>query len=222
MEYSLRTRDPYSNQTRTEEILNTITHAIGIGLSITALVLLVVYASMEGSAIKVVSFSVYGASLIVLYSMSTVYHLVSADRFKKFFQLMDHASIYLLIAGSYTPIMLVAVQGAWGWSLFGVLWGLAVIGIFFKLKFVGKYEVVSTVIYLAMGWLIVIFSYPVLTYLTPMSMVWIFIGGGAYSIGTIFFLWEKLPFHHSLWHLFVLGGSISHFFCIFFHILPGK
>ena len=222
MEYCLQKRNPYSNQTKTEEILNTITHAIGIGLSITALVLLVVYASIEGSAIKIVSFSVYGVSLIVLYSMSTIYHLVTTDRFKKFFQLMDHASIYLLIAGSYTPIMLIAVQGAWGWSLFGVLWGLAVIGIFFKLKFVGKYEVVSTVIYLFMGWIVAIFSWPILTYLSTMSMVWLFIGGGAYSIGTIFFLWEKLPFHHSLWHLFVLGGSISHFFCFFFHILPGK
>lgn len=220
MEYSLKARNPYSNQTKTEEIINTITHGIGTGLAITALVLLVIYAALEGSAIKVVSFSVYGASLIVLYGMSTVYHMVKQEKLKKFFQLMDHSSIYLLIAGSYTPIMLIAVQGPWGWSLFGVLWGCAVAGIFFKLKFVGRFEVVSTLIYLFMGWIIVFFSYPVLTYLSPMSIAWLFIGGGAYSIGTIFFLWEKLPFHHGLWHLFVLAGSISHFFCFFFHILP--
>ncbi len=222
MEYSLQSRNQYSNQTKTEELVNGITHAIGIGLSITALVLLIVYAAIEGSAIKIVSFSIYGFSLIVLYSMSTVYHFIRRDSLKKFFQLMDHISIYLLIAGSYTPIMLVAVKGPWGWSLFGVLWGLAVIGIFFKLKFVGKYEFISTIVYLMMGWLIIFFSYPILTYLTPMSIAWLLIGGGAYSIGTIFFLWEKLPFHHSLWHLFVLGGSISHFFCFFFYILPGK
>ncbi len=222
MEYSLKNRNQYSNQTRTEEILNTITHLIGVGLSIAALVLLVVYSAFEGSTIKIVSFSIYGASLIILFSTSSIYHFVKKDTFKAKFQLMDHASIYLLIAGSYTPILLVAVKGAWGWSLFGVLWGFAVIGILFKLKFTGRYELVSTIIYLIMGWLVVFFAYPVLTYLSPMSIAWLFIGGGAYTLGTIFFFRETLPFHHSIWHLFVLGGSISHFFCFFFHILHSQ
>ncbi len=220
MNYRNQKRNPYSNQTVHEEIANTISHAVGTGLSVAALVLLVVYAAIDGGAISVVAFSLYGSCLILLYLMSTIYHFVQKDRLKKTLQLLDHTSIYLLIAGSYTPIMLVSVKGAWGWSLFGVLWGFALIGITLKIKYVGRYEVLSTVIYLIMGWLIVFFSYPILTYLTPMGIAWLFIGGGAYTIGTIFFFLESLPFHHSIWHLFVLGGSISHFFLFFFHILP--
>ena len=222
MSYATQARDPYSNQTKQEEVANTVTHGIGTGLAIAGLVLLVVFAGIEGSAMKVISFAVYGTSLVLLYLMSTIYHAVQKNTLKKGLQLMDHASIYLLIAGSYTPIMLVSVKGAWGWSLFGVLWGLAIVGIVLKIRFVGEYEIMSTVIYLIMGWLIVLFSYPILTYLSPMAIAWLFIGGGAYSIGTVFFFMEKLPFHHAIWHLFVLGGSISHFFLFLFHVLPGK
>jgi len=212
----------FSDQTRNEEIANSITHGIGVGLSIAALVLLVVYAGIAGDAMRIVAFSIYGFSLIFLYLMSTIYHSVKSDKFKKPMQFMDHSSIYLLIAGSYTPIMLVSVKGAWGWSLFGVLWGLAVIGIFFKIFFVGKFEVISTIIYIIMGWLIVFFAYPLFTYMSGMTIAWLLIGGASYTFGTIFFLWDSLPYNHAIWHLFVLGGSISHFFCFFFHILPGK
>jgi hemolysin III len=135
---------------------------------------------------------------------------------------MDHISIYLLIAGTYTPIMLVSVKGAWGWSIFGVLWGLAIIGISFKIFYVDRFELLSTIIYILMGWLIIFFYYPIMGHLSESVAMWLLIGGISYTGGVIFFLAEKIPYHHSLWHLFVLGGSISHFFCIFFHVLPLK
>ena len=201
-----------------EELANAISHGIGIALGITGLVLLVVRAALYGDTWQVVSFSVYGTSLILLYLASTLYHGVQHQRAKEILRIFDHAAIYLLIAGSYTPFLLVSLRGPWGWSLFGVIWGLAVTGIIFKLIFGPKYEIVSTIFYLLMGWVVVIAIKPLIAALPPAGLAWLIAGGLAYTLGVIFFAWEKLPFHHAIWHGFVLLGSIFHFFAIFLHV----
>jgi hemolysin III len=216
-------RNSISNQTKTEEIVNTVTHGIGIGLSIASLVILLVFASTEGDAWRVVSFSIYGASLIILYTISTLYHVTSTMHIKKFFQLLDHASIYILIAGTYTPLMLVNMRGPWGWSLFGVIWGLTIIGILVKIFHIGKNEKLSTALYVLMGWLVVIAFKEMLLKIDMGGIIWIVIGGVSYTVGTIFFILDdRFPFSHAIFHLFVLGGSITHFFGMFFYILPMK
>jgi len=199
-------------QTLGEEIANAITHGFGAGLAIAALVILVVIAAREGDPWKVVSFSIYGASLILLYMASTLYHSFQNPKLKVFFKLMDHTSIYLLIAGTYTPILLTVMRGPWGWTMFGIIWGLALGGIAFKMLFLGRYKAVSTVIYLAMGWLVVIAVGPLVSAVPAGFLLWLAIGGLCYTLGVVFYVWRGFPYHHSVWHLFVLGGSISHFF----------
>ncbi len=214
-------RNPISNQTKHEEIANVVIHGIGVALSIAALSILVVFASMKGDPWKIVSFSIYGATLVILYTASTLYHSIKSISKKKFFQLLDHVSIYLLIAGTYTPFVLVVLRGGWGWSIFGIIWGLAIAGIIVKLTIGTGGDRLSTVIYLAMGWLIVIAFHRLLDVLPFMGIVWLAIGGLCYSFGTIFFLLDnKLPFNHTIWHVFVLGGSITHFFGIALYVLP--
>ncbi len=203
-----------------EELANTITHAIGVGFSITGLVLLVVRAALYGTAWHVVSFSIFGASLILLYLASTLYHGFRSPRIKEIFRIFDHSAIYLLIAGSYTPFLLVTLRGPWGWSLFGTIWGLAIIGITFKLIFGPKYDILSTIFYLLMGWVVIIAIKPLLAALPLAGLAWLAAGGLAYSLGVIFYAWEKLPYHHAIWHGFVLAGSLFHFFAVFFHIAP--
>lgn len=216
------TRDPISNQTRGEEIANSITHGIGIGLSITCLVLLVVFASIKGDAWKVVSFSIYGASLIILYTVSTLYHSFKSYRVKRIFQVLDHSAIFILIAGTYTPIMLVNMRGPWGWSLFGVTWGLAILGIIIKSTGSGKSEIFTVTIYVLMGWIIVIAFHEFIASFAFMGIMWILIGGICYTVGVVFFFWESIPYSHPIFHLFVLAGSIMHFFGMLFHVLPAK
>ncbi len=214
-------RNPISNQTKPEEIANAITHCIGILLGIAALSILVVFASLKGDPWKIVSFSLYGASLVILYTASTLYHSIKNIRLKQLFQILDHSSIFILIAGTYTPFVLVNMRGPWGWSLFGVIWGLALCGIIIKSAMGPGGDKFSTAVYLAMGWIIVIAFHKMISSIPFMGIVWIFIGGVCYSAGTIFFLLEKrIPYSHPLWHLFVLAGSITHFFGILFHVLP--
>ncbi|PKN79900.1 MAG: hemolysin III [Candidatus Cloacimonetes bacterium HGW-Cloacimonetes-1] len=199
-------------QTLGEEIANSITHGTGVGLSIAALVILVVYAARVSDAWKVVSFSIYGASLIILYLASTLYHAFPQPRVKRFFRILDHSSIFLLIAGTYTPVMIGTLRGTWGWTLFGLIWGLAILGINMEIFAMHKSRIVSVITYVLMGWLIVIAIKP-LSSVTPHSfMRWMLIGGLCYTFGAIFYIWKKLPYHHPIWHLFVLAGSISHFF----------
>ncbi|MGQ9843198.1 MAG: PAQR family membrane homeostasis protein TrhA [Spirochaetota bacterium] len=213
-------RNAISNQSKKEEIANAITHAIGAALGVAGLVVLVVFASIQGDPWKIVSFSIYGASLVLLYTASSVYHSIKNFTVKKFFQIVDHASIYLLIAGTYTPFVLVNMRGAWGWSLFGVIWGLALLGIIVKFTMGTGGDKISTILYLAMGWIIVIAFKKMIVSIPYMGIVWLIIGGLCYSLGTIFFLLDDvLPFNHSLWHLFVLAGSITHFFGILFYVL---
>lgn len=205
-------------QTLGEEIANAITHGIGVALAIAGLVILVVIGARQGNPWKVVSFSIYGASLIVLYMSSTLYHSFQNPKFKVFFKLMDHTSIYFLIAGSYTPLMLTLLRGPWGWTMFGIVWGLALAGIAFKMFFLGRYKGVSVAIYLLMGWMLVIALKPLLAAAPTGLLIWLLIGGLSYSLGVIFYVWRGFPYHHTVWHLFVLGGSIAHFFGILLYL----
>lgn len=203
-----------ARQSLGEEIANSITHGTGVGLSIAALVILLVYAARRGDAWKITSLSIYGATLIILYLASTLYHAITNPRFKRFFRVLDHCSIFLLIAGTYTPVTIGVMRGPWGWTLFGVIWALAIIGINLKIFALDRRKRLSVVIYLLMGWLVVIAIKPLLHSLEPKSLTWLFIGGGFYTLGVVFFVLKKMPYHHSILHLFVLAGSICHFFAM--------
>lgn len=207
-------------ESRNEEVASGITHGIGAALSVAALSVLVVFASLWGDAWRVVSFSIYGSTLILLYLSSAFYHSFKNENIKRIFQVFDHSAIFLLIAGTYTPFTLVTIRGGWGWSIFGVVWGIAIAGIVFKIFNTGRYNFVSTIMYISMGWLVIIAIKPIVSNLPAGGLVWLFLGGGCYTLGVIFYLWEKLPFSHAIWHLFVLGGSICHFFGILFYVLP--
>lgn len=216
-----REKNSVSDQTIAEEVLNSLTHGIGAGLGIAGLVILVVLAAIYYSdPWKITSFAIYGASLIILYTVSALYHSISNLRLKKIFQIFDHSSIYILIAGTYTPLMLVNLRGPWGWSLFGIEWGLAIAGIAWKFVFKAKYEKVSTVLYVLMGWVVIVAFRELLLNMDSGGIAWLVLGGCLYTGGVVFFLWEKLPFQHVIWHLFVLAGSICHFFSMLFYVLP--
>ena len=201
-----------------EEIASSVTHGIGTALSIAALVLLVVFASKHGGAWRIVSLSIYGATLVFLYLSSTLYHSFPEGRAKHFFRYLDHSSIFLLIAGSYTPIVLVALQGLWGWTLFAIIWTLAIGGILAKILLKGKLEIISVLFYILMGWIIVVAIKPLLQAVPIALFAWLLAGGLFYTLGTIFYAWKKLPYNHTIWHLFVLAGSAAHFFGIFFYL----
>lgn len=203
-----------------EEVANTVTHGIGVGLSIAGLVLLVVRAALYGDVWQVVSFSIYGSSLILLYLASTLYHGFQSKRIKRILRIFDHSAIYLLIAGTYTPFVLIALRGAWGWTLFGIIWGLAILGVSFKLIFGTKYEIVSTIFYVAMGWVVIIAIKPLIAALPFGGLMWLVAGGLAYTGGVVFYVWEKLPFNHAIWHGFVLAGSLFHFFSVWLYLSP--
>ena len=191
-----------------------------MGFSIAGLVLLVIRAVLYGDVWQVVSFSIYGTSLILLYLASTMYHGFRSKRIKEILRIFDHSAIYLLIAGTYTPFLLVTLRGAWGWSLFGVIWGLALFGILFKLIFGPRYEIVSTAFYILMGWVVIIAIKPLIAALPAAGLFWLIAGGLAYTGGVVFYAWEKLPYNHAIWHAFVLAGSFFHFFAIFFYLTP--
>lgn len=205
--------------TKGEEITNAITHGIGVGLAIAALVILVVFASIYGNAWYIVSFSIYGATLVILYLSSTLYHSFPKGKVRDIFQIFDHSSIYLLIAGTYTPLTLIALRGPLGWTLFGIIWGLTIAGIIFKIFFIKKFRILSTILYVGMGWLAIFAIKPLYSALTTKSIVFLLIGGAVYTLGTIFYSNKKIVYNHAIWHLFVLGGSICHFFTVFY-LLP--
>jgi hemolysin III len=203
-----------------EELANSITHGIGVLLSVAALVLLVMAGALHGDAWGVTSGAIFGTTLILAYSASTVYHCLRSERAKKMGRKLDHASIFLLIAGTYTPFLLVSLRGPWGWSLFGVVWGLCLAGIVLKFFLAGRFRVLSTMIYILTGWLIVIAFKPLLAAL-PAGGIWLLAAGGlCYTGGTVFYLWKSLKYHHAIWHLFVLAGSICHFFSVLKYVLP--
>ena len=205
---------------RGAELANSITHGVGFVLSVAALSVLVCFAAFYGSARHVVACSIYGASLVILYLASTLYHSIQAPRAKRVFKIIDHAAIYLLIAGTYTPFTLISLRGAHGWTVFGIIWGLALLGIIYKVVFIGRWKAVSTAIYLAMGWMCVTSIGQLLESLTPGGVAWLAAGGLAYTFGVIFYAWHRLPFSHAVWHLFVLAGSACHFVAVLFYVLP--
>ena len=207
------------NYSTGEEIMNGITHGIGAGLSVAGLVILVVLAALYGDHWHIVSFSIFGATLIVLYTASTLYHSISSPRAKTILKKLDHSAIFLLIAGTYTPFVLVSIRGAWGWSIFGVVWALALFGITMKFISVFRYQKLAVVLYLFMGWLGVIAAKEIAGAIPTPSLVLLVAGGLSYTTGVIFYALRKMPFNHGIWHIFVLGGSVSHFFSVLF-ILP--
>lgn len=210
----------HKHQTPVEELINSFTHFIGAMLGIAGLVILTVMSARQGSALKVVSSVIFGSSLIIMYLSSAIYHAVRQPKVKLFFKVMDHTAIYLLIAGTYTPVVLVSLGGAWGWSLFGVIWGLALLGLIFKVFATGKMELVSVFAYIGMGWLALIAIKKIYLSLTLPGFAWLLIGGVSYTLGVIFYAWDELRFGHAIWHLFVLGGSICHFFLIMLYVIP--
>ncbi len=203
-----------------EEILNAVTHGVGALLAILGLVVLAVAACMYGSIWHVVSFSVYGASLVLLYLASTLYHSFTGARIKYIFKICDHAAIYLLIAGTYTPFTLVLLHGVLGWTIFGVIWSLAFAGVVLKIFFVRRFKLLSTLCYLGMGWLILVCLKPLGAVLPAAGLGWLIAGGVFYTVGAVFYLCRRLPYHHAVWHLFVLAGSVSHFITVYYYVLP--
>ncbi|MNQ74295.1 hemolysin-III related [compost metagenome] len=201
-----------------EERANALTHGFGVILSIAALVLLVVQAYQHGNAWHIVSFSIFGAALVILYTCSTLLHSFTHAKIKDVFEILDHSAIYVLIAGSYTPYLLVTLRGTLGWSFFGVIWGLALIGIVLKLFYVKRFILASTLCYIVMGWLIVIAFKPLYVELPFGGIAWLVVGGLFYTLGSIFYVWRRIPYHHAIWHLFVLAGSACHFFSIFGYV----
>ncbi len=203
-----------------EEKINIISHALGFVLSVMALSFLVVRASSLGDVWHVVSFSIFGASLIVLYAVSTIYHSTKKPELRCRLRILDHASIYILIAGTYTPFTLVTLQGTTGWVIFGVSWGLALCGIILKLFFTGRYRLLSTSMYVFMGWIIVFAIKPLIANLSSDGLFWLVAGGLAYTLGAILYSIKKIKFNHAVFHIFVLMGSICHFVSVYFYILP--
>ncbi len=205
-------------QTKLEEQLNAWTHGIGAALGITALVLLIVYAD-NAKPWSLFSVIVYGISIIVLFLASTFYHAVEGENRKHYFRIVDHISIYLLIAGTYTPVLLILLRGSFGWPLFWLVWGIAAFGVILKLFFTGKYEIFSTLLYLVMGWLIIFDFTNLSETIGSNGILWLFAGGLSYTVGIVFYALQKVPYFHVIWHLFVLGGAICHFFMIFLHVV---
>ena len=205
-----------------EEKINITSHAIGLILSIVAFVLLVAFANLHGNVWHIISFSIFGASLIILYAASTFYHSAKTSELRNRLKILDHASIYVLIAGTYTPFSLITLKGTTGWVIFGISWGLAFTGIILKLFFTGKYNLISTVMYVLMGWVIVFAIKPLIHHLPLEGLLWLFAGGISYTIGAILYSINKIKFNHAIFHMLVLIGSFCHFVSVFFYVLPSE
>jgi hemolysin III len=206
--------------TRREEMANAITHGFGTAISVAGLVLLIVFSVLKGTPWHVVSFTIYGVTMVLLYTASTLVHSFPEGKVKDLFETFDHSCIYLFIAGTYTAILLSTLRNPLGWSMFGIVWGLAVGGVVFKAFFTKKFLVLSTLFYVAMGWLIIFIWQPLATILMPGGIRLLIIGGLLFTFGAVFYVWRGFPYHHAVWHLFVLAGSICHYFAILLYVLP--
>ena len=212
-------------ESRAEEWASSITHALGALLAATALCVLVSLARRHGEPTRLATLTTFGVTLLLLYLASSCFHAchpTKNPRLKHWLRVTDHAAIYALIAGTYTPFLLVLVRGAWGWSLFGVMWGLTLAGTLLKLFYIHRFAKLSTAVYVLMGWLGFIAIKPFLATIPPGALAWLAAGGLAYTGGVIFFLWDRLPFNHAIWHLFVLAGSACHFMAVLYYVVPVK
>jgi hemolysin III len=204
----------HSERLSSEEIANAITHGIGLLLSIGGGIILITLAARHASTREIISAAVFASTLVVMYVASTLYHAIPHPRAKRNLKVFDHCAIFLLIAGTYTPFTIVALKGTLGWSLFGIVWGLAALGIVFKLFFTGKMRLLSTITYVLMGWIAIVAVVPISRALQPAALYWLIAGGIAYTAGTLFYHNQRIPYSHAIWHVFVLAGSVSHFIAI--------
>ena len=205
-------------QTKFEEQLNALSHGFGALLGIIGLVLLILN-DTEKTTWSLFSVIVYGLSIIILFTASTLYHAMKGEKRKHYFRIVDHISIYMLIAGTYTPVLLITLEQSLGWTLFWTVWGIAAFGVILKLFFTGRFEVFSTLLYLVMGWLIVFDFYTLSEAIGSKGIIWLFSGGLFYTVGIIFYAFQRIPYNHVIWHVFVLAGAISHFFMIFYYVI---
>lgn len=208
---------PYSQG---EEIFNAVTHGIGVVLAVFGLILLVVKSAASGKALYIVSTAIFGITMILLYTISTLYHSLTSERAKNVFKILDHSSIFLLIAGTYTPFTLLVLKGSWGWSIFGIVWGLAVTGIVIESIFIKKLKFLTLILYLSMGWIIIVALKPLIRSISPGGLHWLIAGGVFYTFGIIFYVMKKIKYTHGIWHLFVLFGTSCHFFAVYYYVIP--
>ena len=201
-----------------EEKINIISHGIGIIMSVIAFILLIIKSYADGDAMHIFSYIIYGLSLIILYSASTIYHSSKTEAIRDKLNVFDHASIYVLIAGTYTPFALVTLEGTTGWIIFGTIWSFAITGVILKIFFIGKFKILSTVMYVLMGWLMIFAINPMINNLSTEGLVWLLIGGISYTIGAVLYSIKKIKFNHAIFHMFVLIGSITHFISIYFYV----
>ena len=211
---------PLNRSSPAEELANSVTHAVGIVLAIAGLAVMMGFASTYGNAWHIVSASIFGATMILLYTASTLYHSVQAPRGKALLRIFDHCAIFLLIAGTYTPFTLVNLRGPWGWSLFGTVWGLALLGIIYELTPLRRYRLVTHVLYIGMGWAVVAAIKPMFSSIAPGGLALMVAGGLAYTLGIGFYALRKMRYHHAVWHIFVLVGTTLHFFAVLFYVIP--
>lgn len=209
-----------SRYSKGEEIANSITHGLGVVLAIGGLVVLLVFAALYGDVWHIVSCSIFGAALVFLYLASTLYHAIQRPDLKPILRIFDHSAILVLIAGTYTPITLVSLRGPWGWTLFGLIWGLAAVGILLETTRLRRYRNTMIGLYVIMGWAVVVAVKPMMANFESGGLWLLAAGGIAYTGGITFYLWHRLPFNHAIWHLFVLAGSILHYFAILLYVIP--
>jgi hemolysin III len=203
-----------------DELASSVIHGIGILLSLAGLAVLIMHSMAAGRASDVAASAVYGMSLVALYTASTLYHAIRIESLRRWLRTLDHIAIFLLIAGTYTPFALIALRGVWGWSLFGMVWTLALLGSALELGLFQRYRRFAVLLYVAMGWVGIVAFRPLLVHLQTGGMVLLLAGGVAYTLGVPFYLWRKLPYHHSVWHAFVLAGSVLQFLAVFFYVVP--
>ncbi len=201
-----------------EDIANVVTHGAGLLMAVAGVPVLIVLGALRGGALHTTSFAVYGTTLLLVYLSSTLYHAFKEPKMRRIFRILDHAAIYLLIAGTYTPFLLISLSGPWGWTLLVLVWTLAALGCTFKILSIKRFARYSTAFYLAMGWLIVVAIEPIIAAVPAAGLGWLVLGGLCYTGGVVFFLWEKLPFNHAIWHLFVIAGSVCHYVAILLYV----
>jgi hemolysin III len=202
-----------------EEVAHSVTHGIGLLAAVAGFVLLLVLAAATRDPWRITACAIYSSTLVLLYGASTLYHALSATRARRVLRVLDHSAIFLLIAGTYTPFALVLLRGPWGWTLLTIVWGLALAGVTMKAVFGARWPVVSTALYIAMGWTVLIAVKPVVQHVPPGGIAWLAAGGLAYTGGVVFFAWTKLRYSHAIWHVFVLAGSVCHYIAVVLYVV---